>query len=79
MAKGIHDARYQQVIEALRAARIDGKLTQATLADRLGRRQQFVSKYESGERRLDIVEFLDVATVLELDWEALLHSKTRAA
>jgi transcriptional regulator with XRE-family HTH domain len=72
VAKGIHDARYQQVIEALKAARIARRLSQTAVADRLGKRQQFVSKYESGERRLDMVEFLDVAKILEVDWGALL-------
>ena len=74
VAKGIHDARYQAVIETLRNTRVARKLSQAAVADRLGRRQQFVSKYESGERRLDVIEFVDVATVLGIDWKTLLLS-----
>jgi transcriptional regulator with XRE-family HTH domain len=42
-------------------------LTQAELAHRLKRPQSFVSKYERGERRLDIVEFRDVADALGID------------
>lgn len=42
-------------------------LSQSALAERLGRVQTFVSKYERGERRLDVVEFLDVANALSLD------------
>ena len=76
MAKGIHDARYQKVIKALKAARIAHKLSQATVAERLGKPQQFVSKYESGERRLDVVEFMDVARVLDVDPQALLKGMT---
>ena len=67
MARGIHDARYRRLIDALADARRDAGLTQLKLAQRLGRQQQFVSKYESGERRLDVVEFADIARLLGLD------------
>jgi transcriptional regulator with XRE-family HTH domain len=43
------------------------KLSQQELAKRLGRHQQFVSRYETGERRLDVVEFVDIARVLGCD------------
>jgi len=48
-------------------ARKASGLSQTELAERLGRVQTFVSKYERGERRLDIIEFIDVATALNLD------------
>lgn len=67
MAKSIHDKRYRWMIEQLVHARKAIHLTQADLADRLGKPQQFVSRYEVGERRLDIVEFLLVANALEAD------------
>ena len=73
MAKGTHDPRYQDVIAALASARKRVGLSQAQLAQKLGQRQQFVSKYESGERRLDVVEFVDVARALGLDWARLLE------
>ena len=41
--------------------------TQAEIAQRLGRPQSFVAKYEGGERRLDVVEFIEVAQALEAD------------
>jgi transcriptional regulator with XRE-family HTH domain len=34
--------------------------------------QSFVSKYENGERRLDVVEFIAVAKALEVDYQAIL-------
>jgi transcriptional regulator with XRE-family HTH domain len=37
------------------------KLTQTDVADRLIRRQAYVSRIERGERRIDVVEFLDLA------------------
>lgn len=69
-----HDDRYLKAIETLRAARKDARLTQTDLAAKLGRRQQFVSKYESGERRLDVIEFLDVGSALGLDTKLLLEA-----
>ncbi|MEF2278751.1 helix-turn-helix transcriptional regulator [Deinococcus sp. YIM 134068] len=49
------------------AARKSAGLTQAELAARLGKAQSFVSKYEVGERRLDVIEFVAVAGVLSQD------------
>jgi transcriptional regulator with XRE-family HTH domain len=45
-------------------ARKTAGLTQADLAKRLRRPQSFVSKYERGERRLDVVEFLEVTDAI---------------
>ncbi|MBV8130637.1 MAG: helix-turn-helix transcriptional regulator [Planctomycetaceae bacterium] len=42
-------------------------LTQAMLAQKLSRPQSFVSKYERGERRLDLVEFLEIARAIGID------------
>jgi transcriptional regulator with XRE-family HTH domain len=73
LAKGIQDARYKNLIDALAVARRKAGISQVELADTLGKRQQFVSKYESGERRLDAVEFIDIARALDLDVERLLR------
>jgi len=42
-------------------------LTQVEVADRLSLSQSYVSKYENGERRLDLAEFLRVAEALGID------------
>lgn len=47
-------------------------MTQVELAARLRRHQSFVSKYERGERRLDVVEFCLVAEALGHDPSGLL-------
>lgn len=44
----------------LRQIRLDANLTQAALAERLGQSQSYVSKYESGEQRLDLVELGEI-------------------
>jgi transcriptional regulator with XRE-family HTH domain len=70
--KSVQDARYRAAIEALREARLSNPLTQIELAAALGRSQQFVSKYESFERRLDVIEFIDIAVALGVDWAEIL-------
>lgn len=72
MQKSVQDDRYRAAIEVLHRTRRDTGLSQAALAERIGRRQQFVSKYESLERRLDLIEFIDIATALSLDWQLLI-------
>lgn len=58
---------YRRFRELLAEARRAAGLTQAELSRRLGRPQSFVSKYERGERRLDVVEFGRVAKALQID------------
>lgn len=57
----------QKKLQALlRQVRIKAGLTQEEVARRLGRPQSFVSKYETGERRLDILELRQVLAALGL-------------
>lgn len=49
---------YRQLLVQLREMRAQKKLTQADLAQRLGRPQSFVAKTEAGERKLDVLEFV---------------------
>jgi transcriptional regulator with XRE-family HTH domain len=69
----VYSARYRRFREALVEARKAKGLSQAALADKLERLQTFVSKYERGERRLDVIEFLDVAAALGLDPKKVLR------
>jgi transcriptional regulator with XRE-family HTH domain len=54
-------------------ARKSAGLTQVGLADRLRRPQSFVSKYERGERKLDVIEFCEVCRALGIDPVAFLR------
>jgi DNA-binding transcriptional regulator YiaG len=56
MTKSAQSARYKRFLAKLRASREDAGLTQTDVARALGRPQSFVSKCESGERRVDVVE-----------------------
>ncbi|WP_370547189.1 helix-turn-helix domain-containing protein [Edwardsiella tarda] len=69
----IYSYEYQSIIKTLKARRIELKITQAQLAQELGKPQSFVSKIESGERRLDIIEFVHIARQLSLDLNAVLE------
>ena len=67
MSKSIHSPQHTKLRALLVAARKRAGLTQQDVANQLGRPQSFVAKYEGGERRLDVVEFLQVAAVLGAD------------
>ncbi|MDA1050792.1 MAG: helix-turn-helix transcriptional regulator [Planctomycetota bacterium] len=73
MTASIHTTRYRFLRDVLTEARKSQGLSQESLADKLGRVQTFVSKYERGERRLDVVELLDVAEALNLDATKLIR------
>ena len=67
MQKSTHTRQYRVFLDWLIEARKDSGLTQQQVADKLGRPQSFVAKYENGERRLDVVEFLEIANLLDAD------------
>lgn len=66
MLKSVHSKRQRLLCESLEKARREAGLTQAEVARRLGKAQSFVSRYETGERRLDVLEFLSVAQALQM-------------
>ncbi|MEA2975903.1 MAG: hypothetical protein QOF19_1423 [Alphaproteobacteria bacterium] len=67
MNKSIHTERQKRLMELLRTTREKQDITQIQLARRLGKYKTYVSKYETGEHQLDVVEFLAVAEALGLD------------
>lgn len=67
MNKSIYTSRYEKLLGLLREERRAAGLTQQDVADRLDKPQSYVSKYESGERRLDVIEFLDVTQAIGAD------------
>jgi transcriptional regulator with XRE-family HTH domain len=71
--KSLRSPDHLHLIALLVAAREKAGLTQQQLADRLDRHQSFVAKYEGGERRIDVVEFLAIAEALEADAARLVR------
>lgn len=77
MPKTLRTPRQQRLQELLAGVRKAKKLTQLDVAARLDRPQSFVAKYEGGERRLDIIEFVEIAEALGADPCALLAKLLR--
>ncbi len=71
--KSLRSPDHLHLIALLVAAREKAGLTQQQLADRLDRHQSFVAKYEGGERRVDVVEFLQITKALEADAPRLIR------
>lgn len=67
MTKSVFSDKYDRFRQRLIEARKQAGLTQVELSERLSRPQSFVSKYERGERRLDVIEFFEVARAMGVD------------
>ena len=76
MAKSIFTREYKTLCRELIEIRKRNNLTQMQIAKRLARPQSYVSKYEHGERRLDVVEFVQVAKAVGVDPCAILKKLT---
>ncbi|MGK9232236.1 helix-turn-helix domain-containing protein [Inquilinus limosus] len=76
MPKSLRSPRQQRLRDLLIGLRKSKNLTQAHLAERLGRPQSFVAKYEGGERRLDVIEFIEVVQALDADPSQVLAKLT---
>ncbi|WP_429041607.1 helix-turn-helix domain-containing protein [Bradyrhizobium elkanii] len=77
MQKSLQSAEYQHLIALLVAARHKAGIRQHALAMKLGKPQSFVAKYEGGERRLDVIEFITIAEALGADPIKLLRRYLR--
>ena len=71
--KNIRVNQQKRLLVLLRGVRVEAGLTQSELASRLGTDQTFISKYESGERRLDILELREVCQVIGIDFFAFIR------
>lgn len=69
----IYSNDYQIVIKALRDARIACGITQQEVASAFGRPQSFIAKVENGERRLDVVEFVRLCRLLNIEPASILN------
>lgn len=71
--KALYEQRCAAFASLLRDERKKAGLTQAKLAKKLRRPQSYVSKYERGDRRLDVIEFIEVARVIGFDLHDFLR------
>jgi len=75
MLRAFHSPRYQNMCRRLKEARRRSGLTQAEAAKALGQPQNFVSKCETGERRIDPIELADFVALYGTTFDALVpHS-----
>lgn len=77
LVKSIHSPDLARFCQVMIDARKEAGLTQQKLAHRLRKPQSFVAKYENGERRLDVLEFMAIAHALDQDPLQLMEALTR--
>jgi ribosome-binding protein aMBF1 (putative translation factor) len=75
--KSVHSKEQKVFCDLMIEARKAADLTQEKLAKRLKRPQSFIAKYEGGERRLDVVEFVAVAKAIGADPMVILRDLMR--
>lgn len=78
MPKSLHSGPNKKLRELLVEAREAADLTQASLSKKLSRPQSFVAKYENGERRLDVIEFLQISQAIGCDPLRILKQLKKA-
>jgi transcriptional regulator with XRE-family HTH domain len=67
LGKSVHTAAQAAFCDLMTDARKTAGLTQRELAMKLSRPQSFVAKYEGGERRIDVVEFVTICRAIPAD------------
>jgi transcriptional regulator with XRE-family HTH domain len=67
MSKPIHTAQSKRLRQLLVRYRKEAGLTQGELAARIDRPQTFVSKVEIGERRIDVIELIQMLSAMRAD------------
>jgi len=78
MAKTIRSDGHEALCRALQDARRAAGLTQAELAERLHCHQSLIARFESGERRIDVIELIVLARALSADAMLLLAAADAA-
>lgn len=65
--KTLGSKRHKALIAMLIEKRETRGMTQTDLAEKLGQYQSFVARIESGQRRIDVIEYLDIAEAIGFD------------
>jgi transcriptional regulator with XRE-family HTH domain len=73
MGKAIYSSEHKHIVERLKQARQEAGLDQTKVAKLLGRTQSYVSKVESGQRRIDIVQLKQFAHIYKKDLDYFLR------
>lgn len=73
LEKSLYSPQYSRFLHLLINARREACLTQVDAAHLLGKPQSFISKCESGERRVDVVEFIAFCNIYDVDPDDILQ------
>ena len=79
MSRSLSDPDYVELVAMLRRAREAKHLSQRALSETLGKPQSFVAKYETCERRLDVLEVLRVCSALQTRLRDVIPEQWRGA
>jgi transcriptional regulator with XRE-family HTH domain len=71
MSKSAFSKTHAVLVQLLTQERLNAGVLQADLAARLGKNQSFISRIESGQRRVDMVEFIEIAQALDISPQSL--------
>lgn len=77
MTRSVFTQRYKAIISLLVEDRVRLGVTQSELASRLNRPQSYISKYESCDRRIDIIELIDIIEAMGLTASETVHEYIR--
>jgi transcriptional regulator with XRE-family HTH domain len=78
MKKKIYVAQRNRLAGLLREMRVEAGLTQADLAARIEKDQAYVSRYESGQRRLDVLELREICQAIGITLEEFVKRLEKA-
>jgi transcriptional regulator with XRE-family HTH domain len=78
MPKSVFSREYKRFCALLVEERKAATMTQAEVAGKLRKPQSYVSKYEAGERRLDMIEFLHIARAIGFDAKRFVDRLSRS-
>jgi len=73
MSKVIYSREHRHIIEQLKKAREGANLSQAEVAKILHKTQSYISKIESGQRKIDIVQLKEFARTYKKDLSFFIH------
>ena len=74
MQKSQHTKKYRRLLEALRETRKKAGLTQTEVSKRLGSYSTFITKLESGERRVDVIELTELCHIYGVKLQVFLKA-----
>lgn len=66
-SKTIYKAKYESLLARLKQARLEAGLRQEVVGEKLGKYSSYVSKIEHGDRRIDVIELIDMANLYKKD------------